>query len=104
MMKKNNNQKPLTLSALAAYNQEVMFPWLQENLVTKTEFKDFKNTTVTSQDKMNKKLDILLTEKTVREYQEKKEKRLWVIVLKALQEHRILSSKELEAITQLEIF
>ncbi len=67
-------------------------------------YKDFKNKTVTTEDKMDKKLDILLTEKTVREYQEKKEKRLWAIVLKALQEHRILSPKELEAITQLEIF
>lgn len=103
-MKKNNNKKPLTLDALVSYNQEVMFPWLQEHLVAKTEFKDFKNKTITSQDKINKKLDILLTEKTVREYQEKKEKKLWAIILKALQKHQIISSKELEAINQLEIF
>ena len=66
--------------------------------------KFFKNKTLTNQDKMIKKLDILLTEKKVREYQEEKEKRLWAIIIKALKEHRILSSKELEEIAQLEIF
>jgi len=104
LMKNNKNQKSLTLDALASYNQEILFPWLQENLVAKKEFNDFKDKTVTSQDKMLKKLDTLLTEKTAREYQEKKEKKLWAIVIKALQEHRILSARELQEISRLEIF
>ena len=32
------------------------------------------------------KLDILITEKEVREYQEKKQKKLWAIVIKSLKE------------------
>ena len=104
MNKQDKNHKPLTLEALVSYNQEIVFPWLQEYLVTKTEFKDFKDETATSQDSMLQKLDILLVEKTVREHQEKKEKKLWAIIIKALQGHRILSSKELEEIAQLEIF
>ena len=129
---KNKNQKPLTLDVLAAYNQEVLLPAMEECFVTKkefksleteisglkidtksinkkvgnlaTEFKSFKNETLTNQDAMLKKLDILLTEKTVREYQEKKEKKLLAIIIKALKEHQILSAKELKAIGQLEIF
>lgn len=124
-MKNNKNQKPLTLEGLVSYNREVLFPWMQGNFVTKTEFKgleikvggletefkgfkgefkDFKNKTLTSQDIMLKKLDILLTEKTVREHQEKREKKMWAIIIKALQEHRILSGRQLEEIAQLEIF
>ena len=71
---KNKTQKPLTLDALATYNQEVLFPAMEERFVTKKEFKSFKNETLTNQDAMLKKLDILLTEKKVREYQENKEK------------------------------
>jgi len=125
MKKKKNNQKPLTLKELIEYNQEVLFPFLEEKFVTKREFNnfkrefnnfkrefndfkkefaDFKDETLTTDDKILKKLDILLAEKTVREYQEKKEKRLWAIIIKALKEHRILSQKELEEITKLEIF
>ncbi|MGB2762289.1 MAG: hypothetical protein WBC21_01970 [Minisyncoccales bacterium] len=68
------------------------------------EFKDFKNESLTNQDVMLKKIDTLFTEKTVKEYQEKKEKKLLAIIIKSLKEHRILSSKELEEIAQLEIF
>lgn len=84
---------------------------MDERFVTKKEFKDFKgefknfkNETLTGQNKILKKLDILLTEKEVREYQEKKEKKMWVIIIKALKEHNILSPKELEDIARLEIF
>ena len=68
------------------------------------EFKDFRNESLTNQDVMLKKLDTIFIEKTVREYQEKKEKKLWAIIIRSLKEHRILSSKELEKIAQLEIF
>ena len=115
---KKNNQKPLTLKELIDYNQEVLFLFLEERFVTekefnnfkkefnnfKKEFTDFKDETLSTDDKILKKLDILLTEKTVREYQEKKEKKLWAIIIKALKEHRILSSQELREIARLEIF
>ena len=103
-MKNNNSQKPLTLEVLVSYNREVLFPWMQETFATKTELEDFKNKTLTSQDNMLKKLDILLTEKTVRDHQEKREKKMWAIIIKALQERQILTSKQLEEIAQLEIF
>ena len=110
-MKKTKNQKLLTLDTLASYNQEVLFPWMQDNLVAKKafgglrkEFKDFKNESLTNQDAMLKKINILLTEKTVREHQEKKEKKFWAIIVRALQEHRILSPRKLQEIAQLEIF
>jgi uncharacterized coiled-coil DUF342 family protein len=38
-----NNQKPLTLNELAKYNQEVLFPFMQENFVTKKELDEFKD-------------------------------------------------------------
>ena len=111
MKTKKSLQKPLTLKELIEYNQEVLFPFLEEKFVTKKEFTnfkkefaDFKNETLTTDDKILKKLDILLTEKTVREYREEKEKKLWTIIIKALKEHRILSPRELEEITRLEIF
>lgn len=111
MKKQKSNQRPLTLKELINYNQEVLFPFLEERFVTKKEFENFKrefenfkNETLTGQDKILKKLDILLVEKEVREYQEKKYKKLWNIIIKALKEHRILSPKDLEEIARLEIF
>jgi len=104
MKKKKINQKPLTLETLTDYNQEVLFPFLEERFVAKKEFNDFKDKSLTNQDKMLKKLDLLLTEKKVREYQEEKEKKLWAIIIRSLKEHRILSSKELEEIAKLEVF
>jgi len=115
---KNKNQKPLTLKTLAAYNQEVLFPYLEERFVSKREFNDFKNEmtdfknemtdfkneSLTNQDAILKKLDILLIEKDVREYQKKKERKLWAIIIRSLKQHHILSSKELEEIARLEIF
>lgn len=104
MKKKKVNHKPLTLEILTDYNQKVLFPALEAGFVIKKEFNDFKNKSLTNQDKMLKKLDLLLTEKKVREYQEEKEKKLWAIIIRSLKEHRILSSKELEEIAKLEVF
>jgi hypothetical protein len=114
MKKKKSNQKPLTLDELIEYNQKVLFPFLEEhfaskeflkeNFVTKKEFQEFKNETLTNLDAIQKKLDVLLTEKTIREYRERKEKKLWQIIIKALKEHRILSQKDLKEIAKLEIF
>jgi len=62
-MPKNKTQKPLTLDGLATYNQEVLLPAVEERFVSKKEFRTFKNKSLTNQDAMLKKLDILLTEK-----------------------------------------
>ena len=69
-----------------------------------SEFQNFKNESLTNQDAILKKLDTLMTEKTVREYQEQKTKKLWAVVIKALREHNILSQKDMQRIAQLEIF
>ncbi|MBL7156060.1 MAG: hypothetical protein ISS87_00450 [Candidatus Pacebacteria bacterium] len=110
-MENNKNEKPLTLNALVAYNQEVLFPTMKELFVTKkefksfkNEFKDFKDENLKGQDKILKKLEILLDEKKIREYQENKQKEMWAIIIKALKEHKILSPEELADIAQLEIF
>lgn len=107
-MEENQNQKPLTekrfLEILTSYNQEVLLPAMDKRFVTKSEFSDFKDKMLTGQDEILKKLEILLQEKTIREYQEKKQKKMWAIIIKALKEHNILSSKELTDIAQLEIF
>jgi hypothetical protein len=73
MKKKKSNQKPLTLDELIEYNQKVLFPFfeehfaskefLRENFVTKKEFQEFKNETLTNFDAIQKKLDVLLTKK-----------------------------------------
>ena len=105
---KEQKQKPLTeekfLELLTNHTQEVLLPAMDERFVTKNELQGFKDKTLKGQDKILKKLDTLLTEKDVREYQEKKEKKMWAIIIKALKEHKILSSKELEDIARLEIF
>ena len=104
MQKEKKNQNSLTLEELVNYNQGIFLPALEEIFLTKKEFYSFKDKTLTNQDIMLKKLDILLTEKKVRDYQEEKEKKLWAIVIKALRNHRILSSQELNKIAHLEIF
>ena len=103
-MKKKSGQKLLTFEKLLEYHQKILVPELEEKFVTKKDFTNFKNKTLTNEDKILKKLDILLTEKEARKYQEEKEKKLWAIVIKALKEHGILSSQELEEIARLEIF
>jgi len=79
-MRKKSCQEPLTLDELISYNQKALFPFLKENFVVTKEFQEFKNKTLTNLDIIQKKLDILLTEKTMREYQEKKEKKLWQLL------------------------
>jgi hypothetical protein len=74
MKKKKSNQKPLTLDELIEYNQKVLFPFLEEIFLTKKEFQEFKNKefqgfkneVLTNFDTIQKKLDVLLTEKTTR--------------------------------------
>lgn len=103
-MAKKGNQKPLTLDDLAKYSHEILFPAMEERFATKKELKNFEDKTLTSLDSLLNKMDILLTEKEVREYQEEKQKKLFAILIKSLKDHSILSPKELKQIAQLEIF
>ncbi len=103
-MENSENQKPLTLEVLVKYNQDVLFPYMEETFVTKADFQDFKNETSVNMDSILKKLDMLIDEKEARNYQDIKNKKLWAIMIKALREHQILSVKEIEEIAKLEIF
>lgn len=98
------NQKPLTLDQLVEYNQRILLPAIGEMVVSKKEFNNFKNKIYTDIDKLFQKLDILLEDKEIREYQDKKLKQALAIMIKSLKEHQILSSRDLEQISRLEIF
>lgn len=78
---------------------------LKENVSNlKTEFNKFKNSSLTNQDAILKKLDILLAEKKVGAYQKERETELLAIIIKSPKEHSILSSSELERISKLGVF
>jgi len=117
----NENQKPLTLNDLASYTQKVMLPAFDERLnklvtkdefsglknelgILKTDFNEFRNETFTSLDVMLKKLDILIEDKEIKQYQKEKERKFFAIMIKAMKEHNILSNEDLEQISKLEIF
>ena len=116
MKKKQNksNNKPLTLDELASYNQGVLIPALEsrfftkdeieKRFVTKDEFNEFKDETLLNHDTIFKKLDILIQEKQVRAFQRKKDKKLFLLFIKVLKEHRPLTNGELEQIVGLEVF
>jgi hypothetical protein len=71
---------------------------------TKEDVTSFKDEILTGQDKIFKKLDSLLQEKTVGDEHDKKEKKILEIHNKVLKEHNILSSQEAEQITSLNFF
>ncbi len=111
--KKSKNHEPLTLEGLVSYNREVLFPFMEEHFASKEDLKRFatnedlanlKNEILTSQDQMMKKLDILLTEKEVRQHQDERQKKLLALIIKALKSHNILSSEDLDRIAKLQIF
>lgn len=70
-IKKNN--KPLTFSELVDHTHKILFPAMEERFIAKKEFTGFKkeftgfkNDAIGSLDKIHKKLDTLLAEKTGR--------------------------------------
>lgn len=77
---------------------------LREKFTTKKEFQKFRDESLTNQDTILKKLDILLTEKKIRDYQIEKERQMWAIIIKALKERGILSPTQLKQIDRLQIF
>lgn len=96
-----NNQKPLTLNELAKYNQDVLFPFMQENFATKKDlnsFKDemneFKNEMYNFRDKAVEDLSKLTQEKTVGDAQDKRKQKVLEIHNDALKRNKILSPEE----------
>jgi len=96
-------EKALTLSQLIKYNEEILIPQFEDKFVLKNDFNEFKNKTLTGIDSMLKKMEELLEEKDVRIYQKEKERKFFAIMIKAMEEHNILSSEELQKISQLNI-
>lgn len=99
-MPDNINDKPLTVGHI----YEILIPEMERVFVTKREFTEFKDLIMTSHDKILKSLDTLTTEKVMRDHQKKKERKLWLIMIEALQEHKILSPKQMQEIKALEVF
>jgi len=97
-------EKPLTFSQLVEYTEKSLIPQLEGVLVTKKEFNEFKNKTYKDLDSLIEKVDKLIQENEVRNYQEKKQKEFFAIIVKSLKEKNILSQKELEQIANLNIF
>ena len=126
------NDAPLTLGGLVEYTHEVLLPAMDERFATNTDVKDikadvnvlkyemggakdshenfrndfdeFRDKSLTKYDDIIKKLDILLEEKKVADYQDEKRKRFFLIITKALSEHKILSQSQLKQIAKLEVF
>jgi len=126
----NNNKKPMTVKDF----QEVILPAMEgvfttkkdlesfatkkdleflelslkkemkESFVGKTDFQEFRNFVLANEEKILKDLEILITEKEVGYFQKKKERKLWAIMIEALQKHQILSNEQIQEIKSLEIF
>jgi len=126
----NNNKKPMTVKDF----QEVILPAMEgvfttkkdlesfatkkdleflelslkkemkESFVCKTDFQEFRNFVLANEEKILKDLEILITEKEVGYFQKKKERKLWAIMIEALQKHQILSNEQIQEIKSLEIF
>ena len=102
--KQNKKEKPLTLTELVNYGHEVLFPYMDETFVKKNEFLEFKDKTLTGIDNINGKLDILLTEKDVKHYQDKKHKKISEIHNETLERNKLLLPQEANQIAKLEFF
>ena len=103
-MNKIAKDKPVTLSDLSTFAHKVLFPSIEERVVTKNEFAEFKDNVFTNFDSILKKLDVLIDEKVVAGYQWEKNKKLLLVIIKALKEHNILTQEELKLIKKLEVF
>jgi len=93
-MDNNVDEKPLTVKDV----REVLIPAMEEVFATKKDldllrqdFSQFKHEILLSHDKILKDLDILMAEKEVSYFQKKKERKLWAIMIDAMQKHQILN-------------
>ncbi|MBU1167891.1 hypothetical protein KKC60_05830 [Patescibacteria group bacterium] len=111
-MKKNEHEKPLTLSDLVSYNEKVLFPMLEtkfekisEEYATKKEMREFENRVLERLDDIVTMIKPVNQEVTVMRYQrDHKDKKLWKIMVDAMENGKILSDKELNKISKLGIF
>jgi len=102
----NETQKALTLEQLIKYNQEVFLPALKsrlDKLVEKKDFNDRLDKIDNSIDYLINQVDKLIQENEIRNYQERKQKEFFAILVKSLKDHNILSDESLEKISKLEI-
>jgi len=106
-------EKPLTLQGLVKYNQEVLFPFLDEHFAMKkdldkftlkNDFNDFKDKSLSNQDKILGKLDTLLQEKKIGDAQDKRQKEVLKIHNNALKKNKILTEQEVVEINNLRVF
>lgn len=122
---KKLEEKPLTLSALISYNEKVLLPSIDkrfeiqdrkiennskrmdglEQRMDKIEIKleKYREDMMLSFDHVFKKLDILIGEKEVQDYQHGKEKRLWRIMVDSLDRNKLLTKKQQKEIKGLEV-
>jgi len=97
-------EKPLTLSQLIEYGEKSLIPQLEEKFVSKREFSEFKDKIYKDIDYLIEKVDKLVENNEIRNYQEDKEKEFFAILVKSLKDKNILSQEELEKIAKLNIF
>ncbi len=100
----DKKEKPLTLDQLAKYNQEILFPYMEETFATKKEFDEFKNDMAGFKDEALTKLSTLTQEKTVGEEQDKRQKKVLQIHNNALKSKGVLSKEQALEIDKLRVF
>lgn len=84
--------------------KEEMYEFKNEMHGFKEEFQSFKDQAMTYFDDILKKLDILIEEKAVSDYQWEKAKQLLMFLVKKMKDHDILSEKDLAMIKSMEVF
>mgnify|MGYP001576787399 CR=1 FL=1 len=77
---------------------------MSDKFVVKAEFSEFRDSVLTSLDKTLKSLDILLTEKEVGNFQKKKERKLWQIMIEGIKQPQHFTAQQLKQIDALDIF
>jgi hypothetical protein len=108
-MVKNKNEKALTLSQLVEYNNEVLFPALEERFntfATKDDLKNYAtqnsvNELLVGQAEILKEIRDLKGEKTIGDAQDKRRTDVLKIHNKALKKNKILSKEEALQIDQM---
>ena len=66
-MAKTKKENPLTLNELAKYNKDILFPFMQENFVTKREFESFVDI-VATKEQLNALIENVATKDDLKNY------------------------------------
>lgn len=93
-----NNKDIEKLTQIFATKEDI------KDFATKDEIVEFKNEILTGQDEILEKLDILLTEKPIKEEQDKRQKKVLEIHNKVLKKNKILSKEEILEVDKLGAF